>query len=313
MTTTRRHVAHSIVAGFALSAILMSSGCKTDQVAGPTRVEDDAPITSLEHPRGIELPTIPVANRTEVDLVEEMILHRAMYARYLRVLATFYSEHGNEEKATWARRELNDLRRVKPYRYIEDAIVPVASLRPLESIAEADRLFEEARELMRKGGHGTWALYHQDTMKLALAKLNELVERYPTSDKIAEAAFYIAEIHKEYFEESDNRIAVLWYQRALEWDPNIQRPARFQMAVVYDYRLHEREKALAMYQRVIEEEPFNRSNVRFAHARVRQLTTERTRHAAGEPIPDGRPVPIESREPVSEGEFAGSLPHTVRP
>jgi len=269
---------------------VMVGGCKTDELAAPERDVTAGPVTSLENPPGIDLPPIRVADRSEVDLVEEMLLHRAMYARLLRALVTYYTENGYHEKAAWAQSELNDLRRVKPYRYILDAEAPSASLQPTDSIAEADRLYDEAMALMKKGGHGVPALYNQETMKLALAKLKQLVEEYPTSDKIDDAAFYIAEIHKEYFEEKDNRIAALWYQRAIKWNPQTPHPARFQLAVLYDYRLHEREKALYWYNKVLEEEAdLEKTNTAFAKARIRQLTSEKTRLAPGETIPTSSP------------------------
>lgn len=269
------------------------AGCKTDAVAGPERTSAEAPTSDIEDPAGVDLPPITIADRTEVDLVEEMIFHRAMYARLLRALATYYTEHGDDIKATWARSELSDLRRVKPYRYIRDAEVPVATLRPTDSIAEADRLYDEAHQLMRKGGHGVPALYNQETMKLALAKFKQLIDQYPTSDKIDDAAFFIAEIHKEYFEEKDNVLAAEWYRRAVQWNPNTPHPARFQLAVLYDFRMHEREKALAMYHEVVSAERDNISNVDFAQRRITQLTNEETRHARGENLEDvaGRPNP----------------------
>lgn len=287
----------------ALAALLACCGCKTDSLVGPAadRDQPEGPTDSLEFPAGYDIPPIQIVGRTEHDLVEEMILHRTQYARFLRALATFYSENGNDEKATWARTELSDFRRfVKPYRYITDAEVPVATLRPEASVAEADNLYEEGMALMKKGGSKIPGLYNQATMKLALAKFKELVEKYPNSDKIDDAAFQIGELHKEYFEEKDNSIAIAWYQRAIDWNPNLPYPARFQMAVVYDYRMHEREKALAMYQEVLDNETFNKSNVEFAHARIRQLTSEKTRYAPGEATPGGRPEPTGSPEPTAE-------------
>jgi tetratricopeptide (TPR) repeat protein len=268
----------------AIVSVLILAGCKTDPLAGePKRVEDEAaPVGDLENPVGVELPSIPVANRTEVDLVEELIMHRAMYARCLRALVTYYTDRGYINKANWAQNELNDLRQVKPYRYIEDAQVPQTDLRPTESILEADKLYEEGLQLMEKGGHGVPVFYNQKTMKLALSKFKQLINEYPNSDKIDDAAFMIGEIHKEYFENQDDEIALKWYQRALDWNPNLPYPARFQMAVIYDYRLHERENALEMYQRVVENERFNKSNLEFAKTRIEQLSSEETRQSPAE-------------------------------
>jgi tetratricopeptide (TPR) repeat protein len=278
---------------FALTMVsfLVLAGCKTDSLVGdPKRVEDEqAPVGDLENPAGVELPSIVVAERTEVDLVEELIMHRAMYARCLRALVTYYTDRGYIHKANWARNELNDVRQVKPYRYVDDAQVPAEDLRPTESILEADKVYEEGLQLMEKGGHGVPALYNQQTMKLALSKFKQLISQYPNSDKIDEAAFMIGEIHKEYFENQDDTIALKWYQRALDWNPSLSYPARFQMAVVYDYRLHEREKALEMYQQVVENEQFNKSNLEFAKIRIGQLTKEKTRRSPAEEGTDQKP------------------------
>lgn len=302
MKVIKNRIAGSIIiVAVSIIFITSSTGCKTDALTAPKRVDDKAaPLTSLETPAGIDMPNIPVADRTEVDLVEDMMLHRAMYARYLRVLVDYYVEHGFEYKANWARNELNDLARVKPYRYILDAETPSAALRPAESIAEADKLFEEGRALMKKGGDGIPIFYNQETMKLALAKFKQLIDTYPNSDKIDDAAFYIAELHKEYFEEKDNNIALQWYQRAIDWNPSLPYPARFQMAVIYDYRLKDREKALEMYQEVLDHEPFNKSNLVWAKARINDLTAEKTRRSAGEPVTDLKPKPAGPEAPAEE-------------
>ncbi|HPD31369.1 MAG TPA: hypothetical protein PLL20_15355 [Phycisphaerae bacterium] len=273
---------HSTMLLFQLGAVVsllwvltLPAGCKTDSLASEKIERPPGPMTSLENPAGANLPEISIAGRDELDIVEELVMHRTQYARLLRALVIYYNEHGMSDKAMWARSELADLQRVKPYDYIAEAATPVETLRPKDSIPEANKLFEEGMALLKEGGHGTPIFYNQEIMKKALAKFKELVEKYPTSDKIAQAAFYIGEIHKEYFEEKDNDIALLWYKRAIDWDPNIQLPARFQMAAVWDYRLHNRDKALYWYQEAIEKEQFNRSNVLWAKSRIRELTPAR--------------------------------------
>ncbi|HSW44838.1 MAG TPA: hypothetical protein VLM89_04640 [Phycisphaerae bacterium] len=295
MSTIAQRIARPgiLMLGMMLAAGL-TGGCKTDELANPKRERAEGPTTSLENPPQIRVPDIPIADRTEVDLVEEMMLHRTMYARYLRALVQFYSEHGNNEKATWARTELSDLTlHVKPYSYVPDAELPAAKIGPTTSIAEADKLYNDGMALMKKGGHGFPALFNQETMKQALAKLKELVNRFPSSDKTDDACFFIGEIHKEYFEEKDNTIAVEWYKRALDLNPRTPHPVRFQTAVIYDYRLHEREEALRWYNRVLTEEPdMEKSNTEFAKLRIRQLTTEETRNAPAEIPPEpGRVAP----------------------
>ena len=293
-------------------------GCKTDAIAGPQPTVALGPTTSLENPEGIQLETISTADATELDLVEEMMKHRAMYARYLQALERYYREHGYETKASWARSELYDLRTfVKPYRYIIDSDTPQASIRPSESIPEADRLYEEARKLMIKGGHHDPIFYNEATQKQAMAKFKELVERYPTSDKVASAAYYIAEIYKEYNQERDNILAIEWYKKAIAWDPDLDHPAWSHAAHIYDFRLHEREKALEWYQMVLEKEVGKENgpnghqfwkNVDVARKRIAELTAEKTRYGPGEAVSEVRPQPTGSPEPGAPGESYEASP-----
>lgn len=217
---------------------------------------------------------IPITDQQEVDLLEKLSAHRAMYARALRRLSEYYERTGNSQKAAWVDTEWAWQQRIKPYRYIPQAEVPPANLHPSESIAEADRMFDDACKFMRRGGHGMWALYRQDLMRRALKRFQRLIDLYPTSDKIDESAFYCGEILKEYFKH-DDQLAVLWYERAIQWNPHVELPARFQAAVILDFRLHDRARALEMYQGCLDHERWmDQSNLRFAAHRVEELTRE---------------------------------------
>jgi tetratricopeptide (TPR) repeat protein len=274
-----------------------NSGTKDKDASSPL-------MTSLENPSGIELPNVSVSDRAEVDLVEELIFHRDAYHRLLELLATrYYSERGLENKANWARSEYNDFQRIKPYRYITDASAPIMVSKTRESVAEADKLFADAKSLMNKAGHRVPIFYNETTMNQALSKLMELVEKYPNSDKVAEAAYYVAEIHKEYNQERDNGLAIEWYKRAVELDPDLNHPAWSHAAHILDFRMHEREKALEWYQKVLEKEQGKTDimfmgNIKFANERIKQLTKEETRRSPGEPLNDMRPEPTPSPAPA---------------
>ncbi len=117
-------------------------------------------------------------------------------------------------------------------------------------------------------------MYRRNLMIRAARVFRELIERYPTSDKIDDAAFFCGEIHKEYLP-GQEALAVRWYERAWTWNPDTSHPARFQAAVVYDYRLHDRDRALEVYQSVVKQETSHKSNVRFAMRRIHELTEAR--------------------------------------
>lgn len=277
-----RTVRLASVAVFCLGLGILSSGCNVDGLWAD-RQGPKGPVTSATHPRGAgaagKAVDITVADAQEVDLVEKVILHRALYHRTLGQLRDHYEAHGDAAKLGWAEFELKGVRKVKPFRYLLDSEIPSDSLKPVEQIAEADALYERGLELMRGGGHGVPGLYREDLMIEAARVFRDLIERYPTSDKIDDAAFYEGEIHKEYLPGQET-IAVKWYERAWTWNPDTPHPARFQAAVTYDYRLHDRDRALELYQSVIKHETAIKSNVRFATNRIHQLTTdERTAHA----------------------------------
>ncbi len=260
---------HTLVVFFALAAIAVT-GCNTEQMWINTN-QPQAPVTSRIAPEGITVPDIQIVDVREVDIVENVLTYRAQYAKTLALLRDYYEEKGYHTKRKWAEAELHDLQRVKPFKYILSAEVPVSSLRPTESIAQADEMYEKGLKLMRDGGHGVPALYRQDLMREALAVFVEMITKYPASDKIDDAAFCCGEILKEYFKDQE-QMAVRWYERAKQWNPNTPHPALFNSAVVYDFRLHDRATALEFYHRVLAEESVNKLNSAFATRRIHELT-----------------------------------------
>jgi hypothetical protein len=222
-------------------------------------------------PEIIAPPGESLAGADEHLLVEYVIQARKAYLDSMRALLAFYG--GKTGETHKAQRVANVLERFDPdytYKYFIEAEMPPASLHPTQVIPEADKMFDQAVRLHEQGkgliGIGT----DYSKQRQALLLLLDLVNKYPQSTKIAESAFYIAEIYKEYFNE--NLRAVAWYVRAVEWDPNLTKPARFQAAVISDLRLYDKAKAIELYKQVIQHEQFNASNVQFAHNRIRELT-----------------------------------------
>lgn len=218
---------------------------------------------------GLDIATI---ERGEVDLIESVVEHRRAYHAHLRELRDYYHVQGYEAKRSWAQFELDALERVQPFRYLMDAEVPDASLIARDSIPEADEHYVLALGLMREAGHGIRVVYRRDGMIAAARAFRELILKYPTSDKIDDAAFHLGELHKSYLPGQED-IAVKWYERAWRWNSQTPHPARFEAAVVYDYRLHDRDRALELYQQVImnpDPDP-DAGNLRFAQRRIDEL------------------------------------------
>lgn len=270
---TRRIACMGGLAGLVLPGLL---GCMRPQ--GPTM-----PHRATSHlARPAPLDIVGVG---EADLVEELALHRQQYHQLLRTLSEFYLEHGHTEKARQASRELAGLNRVSWYNYLAGAEIPAQrEMKPTQSIPEADALYEDGLGHLKAGGHGIPVFFNEDRMKLAMDRFLKLIREYPTSDKIDDAAFYCGEIYKEYF--NDNEHAVQYYEAAVRWDPATPHNARFQAAVVYDYRMHDRDRALELYRDVLENERTDGTNVTFAARRIRQLTDPRRRGALTPALPE---------------------------
>ena len=266
---------------FAVAACLCAAGCQSANDGGVVLDDTQTALATAD--------AVNLADTTEVDLVEEMARARQNYRQYLQALITYYNDKGFRHKAIWAERELADLNMVKTYRYLVDAEIPGSEMIPRDSIPAADALYNDGVNYASQGGYhypGNKGIYMPDfidtkKLKMALEKFNQIIREFPTSDKIDDAAFFAAEIYKEYF--NDNERAVQYYQRCWEWNPNTEHAARFQAAVVYDYRLHDRDRALELYQAVLEQEPFNKSNLRFSTRRIKQLTDNPETPAPEEP------------------------------
>jgi hypothetical protein len=249
---------------------------------------------------------VRIAGAQEVDMVEQVLNYRARYRQSLTQLRDFYRDRGYNSKRQWADYELADLSNIKTYKYILDAEIPASELRPRNAIVEADELYRKGLDLMKRGGHGIPALYREDMMCEALNTFVELITKYPSSDKIDDAAFYCGEIHKEYFKNQDE-IAVEWYERAYAWDPQTPHPVRFQAAVVYDYRLHDRARALELYHAVLQEETENKSNTSWASRRIYELTDGRGYAPLPRPATENRSQPSASSAMASPRAEASSV------
>jgi len=247
----------------------------TITVVGCSQQNDEPRATELgdlSDTGGTTIRKIDLEDIGEVDLVEQLAAARADYKRLLKILRQWYLEQGYYQKSRWVVRELEDLVRVKTYSYLTISEIRMADLSASQSIAQADQMHEQALKLYQEGQIVPF-LNDKQKLKESLAIFLQLIKKYPTSDKIDDAAFYAGEISKEYF--NDDQQAVYYYELAMIWDPQTPHPVRFQAAVVYDFRLHDRAKALELYHRVLAEEPdLDKTNTGFATRRIKQILKE---------------------------------------
>jgi len=254
-----------------LSAILLPSGCQSK----PQPVTDmKAELVAVDDPQQAVLgPTIrSAAHRDatieEIRLVETLVAARNRYKSVLLTLGAHYKTAGDGTKAGWVVAELGDFTKMRKHRYLAEAEIAGPSLKAAVQIAAADTLYEEAMHLKRS--FSILGIGMGDKLRVAVEKLNRIIREHPTSDKIDDAAYQAGEIYADrHFK--DYWRAVLYFQRAFQWDPQTPWPARLRAAEVLDYKLLERRAALKLYNEALVQGTSERARRR-AFDRIKQLS-----------------------------------------
>lgn len=251
----------SLVAALLLSGVLLI-GCE------PPKVRD----AHLLEPQEIAVSTLDgiylAPDASEVDYVENLAASRDAYRGALIGLLDHYRTIGNVTKQQWAQTELKTFDQMLRYQYLQPAEWVPENLTATDSIEEADILFDEAEGLYHESG-GMIIVTNKAKMREALGLFNELIQRYPSSDKIDDAAYMAARIY-EYLKNYE--LAAIYYQRTFQWNEVTTRPARYRAARVMDMKLRMRREALALYQLAIEKESRYSDNVEIATERVAILS-----------------------------------------
>jgi len=211
---------------------------------------------------------VKVVQPAETDIVEQLAINRQAYRQGLERLIKYYNETGNNMKLSWAKKELAALDRMPQYNYIIEASLAGPNLKAGTEITEADNLYYEGLTLEQKAKRLV-VIRDDDLLRLALDKYNELIRKYPSSDKIDDAAYRAGCIY-EYF--NDYSIAVLYYQRTYQWNPESTYPARYKAAYILDKKLHRRDEALELYKQALEKEKLGEIYKEFTEKRIEQLT-----------------------------------------
>jgi len=190
---------------------------------------------------------VKVGQKEEIDAVEQMAINRKAYRQGLKSLIDHYTRVGNNMKLQWAEKELAALNAMPQYKYIIEAEVAGPNLKATTAIPEADELYREAMRLEKKGKR-LIVIKNNDLLRLALDEYNELIKKHPSSDKIDDAAYRAGGIYESF---KDYTIALIYYNRAYQWNDETPYPARFKEAYILDQRLHRRAEALELYQEAL--------------------------------------------------------------
>ena len=230
--------------------------------------------------------SVPV-NPTERELVEAVISWRTAYLNNLAKLAEYFGKKKDLDRQGLVDLVISRFFPDSVFMYLESLEVPPASLRPSKKIPLADQMYDRAMHLYEEGKKYP-AIADYDKQRQALVLFKRLIRQYPNSTKIAKAAFIIAEIYKEYFHEY--YLSALWYKRALDWDPGVPFPARFQLAVQLDFHLGQKAEALKYYIGHTKKEAHYGNSTRYAHQRIGELSKMLHRSRPRKNTPRKRPV-----------------------
>ncbi len=253
-------MSRKVFVGAVLLFAVLISGCFEQKIKDDPRFRADPAQAEKAIGEGFIVP-----GAEEVDLVEDMTGRRNGYRGSLKALIDFYEAAGDATKLAWAKREYALM---PQYRYLMPGEALRADLRAIDSIDIADELYAEAVDLHKEAG-GLLIIIDEDKLRISLNKFNLLIERYPSSDKIDDAAYKAGRIYRHF---QDYEIAAVYFQRAFQWDSNTPYPARFRAAYILDRKLNMKSEALVLYQLSLEKESRYEDNAEFSRRRIRNLT-----------------------------------------
>ena len=94
-----------------------------------------------------------------------------------------------------------------------------------------------------------WNTDFIDNQRRAEILFQELLTRYPQSDKISDTAYQLGDIYenKPY---RQYRRSANYFERCFQWNPRTQFDARLRAARLYDLKLNERPRAIELYREV---------------------------------------------------------------
>lgn len=184
-------------------------------------------------------------NNGDLELVQRVIHARSEYRKSLEALRLHYDRVGDLERKKWAEDELRQYHRVHKWAFIIDLRVPPPTLQGHTNVPEANKLLTWAVQFKDKG-MGTDYI---DNQRRAEILLEDLLTKYPQSDKISDAAFHLGDIYesKPY---KEFRLAAAFYERCYQWNPQTHFDARMRAARLYDYEVKDRSRAIEIYREI---------------------------------------------------------------
>jgi len=263
-------MARIVTISVVLSLLVITVGCQPVDTNRANQLPSRTTYVSppLPTPAG---GTPSVVNSSDVaTLAEQVAKYRRDYLQSLVLLVDYYTSAGDNMKLGWAKEELQALKRMPQYIYLDDAALLPEDLHPTARIADADKLFNDAAKTEREAKpFGPLPPIDEGKLRVAREKFMDLIRQYPTSDKIAEAAWHAAEINRDL---GNYNQAITLYKRTFQWDPGTSHDARYSAAMLLD-RLGRRDEALPLYQDFVAKEGDRYPTEKMdAQRRIKELT-----------------------------------------
>jgi TolA-binding protein len=196
-----------------------------------------------------QTPPAASSRSSDLDLVEKLLVARKEYQKSLELLRAHYIQVGDVERAKWAEEELKQYHRMNKPAYRLELDVPPPTLNGQSNIPEANKLFMRAVQYKDKG----WGSDYIDNQRRAEILFQEVLTKYPQSDKISDAAYMLGDLYESKAYKQYRR-AAQYFERCFQWNPRTQLDARLRAARIYDRNLQERQRAIELYREVTSHE-----------------------------------------------------------
>jgi len=254
-------MARLILSALLIAVLTVTVGCNQAE-SGSGAVEAKSQDGILEY------ALVPVG-AAEADMVEKVIASRNSYKGDLKALVEFYKQQGNNMKLNWAEEELKMFGDINTYRYIIQAEVAGPELRATVQRDITDYIYQDGTKDYKSAGYLFQSIKTDEPLRKALVKFNRIIAEYPDSDMIDDAAYRAGEIHEHF---KDYSIALLYYQRAYQWDCDTVHPARYKAASILEKRFGRNREALALYKEFLEDASKKSEFKSRAISRIEKLT-----------------------------------------
>lgn len=186
------------------------------------------------------------AATSDLKMVRDLMDSRTRYQTMLEQLRAYYLTAGDVERARWAEDELRQYHRIPKQAFRLDLEVQAPTLKAAVNVPEANELYRRALAYKDRG----WGNDYVDNQHRAELLLQQLLNNYPQSDKIGDAAYQLGDIYESRVYKQYRR-AASYFERTFQWNPTTQLDARLRAARLYDRNLIERKRARELYQEIM--------------------------------------------------------------